>query len=260
MNPAVREFMIDLVDPNTPKDQYQIVTDPETGQLKYQGETTSGHPVDFFLDDVANGDNAFAAIPKVDMPKIVSDLTKGLKADMKQEKREDGSVVASTNWGSLSNQLNARMDELLTDETQFRAIAAGEGFGWDAFEAVKNYGETGVPYVEVGADGEPILDADGNPKEYTSFEDIKKELKQDLLQKIETIMPHEEVKVFDPNPQPTVAQQAQHEQNLKSQRSINETVFNAAKDPKANIDVFRNRLIGNKRSCVWKSNTASKSR
>ena len=226
MNPAVREFMIDLVNPDTPKDQFQIVTDPETGQLKYQGQTTSGYPVDFFLDDVANGDNAFSPIPKADMPKIVSDLTKGLKADMKQEKREDGSVIASTNWESLASQLDVRMDELLKDETQFRAIAAGEGFGWDAFNAVKN-GEVW---------------ADENGVEYASFDDIKNELKQDLMKKIETIMPHEEVKVFDPNPQPTLAQQAQTEQNIEQQNAITNQVVTAA--GKKDLEYFKNSLVG----------------
>ena len=227
MNPAVREFMIDLVDPNTPKDQFQIVTDPETGQLKYQGQTTSGHPVDFFLDDVANGDNAFAAIPKVDMPKVVQDLTKGLKADMIQEKREDGSIIGKTNWGSLGEQLHSRMDVLLQDESQFRAIAAGEGFGWDAFNAVKN-GEVWV---------DPV---DG--KEYASFDDIKAELKQDILDKIETVMPHQEEVLFDPNAQPTLVQQAQTSEAIKKQHDITSSVIGAAQ--KKDIDYFKHNLVG----------------
>ena len=225
MNPSVRQFMIDLVNPETPSDQFQIVTDPETQQLKYQGKTTTGDPVDFFLSDIANGDNAFAPIPKADMPQIVSDLTKGLKGDMIEEKRENGDIVKKTNWASLGNALDLRMEELLQDEKQFRAIAAGEGFGWDAFNAVKS--------------GEVWTDKDGT--EYTSFEDIKKELKQDLLYKIEKVTPHEEV-VIKADKTPTLSEQAQIEEKVETQRAVNNEIITAA--GKKDLNYFRDNMLG----------------
>jgi len=232
MNPGVRQFMIDLVNPETDPQQFQIVTDPETGRLKYQGETTGGHPVDFFLDDIANGDNVFAPIPKADMPKIVQNLTQGLKADMVQERLENGAIVSKTNWDSLGTQLDARMDQLLTEEGNFRAIAAGEGFGWDAFNAVKN--------------GEVWTDPEGN--EYATIDDIKAELKQDLFDKIEMIMPHEEVLVAPPQQGLTLAQQEQRKVALETQASINESVGKAAQTALStggkDIDYFRDNLIG----------------
>lgn len=159
-DPAVREFMADLNDPNTPPDHYSIEADPETGQLKYVGKTSqSGHDVSFFLDDLANGENQFAPIPKVDMPAVVQNLMQGVTAIKKQEEREWG-VAEVTDWDAIGNALDGRMEQLLADDDSMRAIAGGLGY---TYEELQN----------------------------TDPEDLKREIKTELMQQIEYLTPHE---------------------------------------------------------------------
>ena len=159
-DPAVREFFADLNDPATPPDHYQIVEDEETGQLKYVGKTTqNGHDVSFFLEDIANGENQFAPLEKVDMPSVLQNLMKGVTAIKKQEQRDWG-VAEVTDWDAIGNALDGRMNELLKDDTSFKQIAGGLGYTY-----------------------EEIMNADP--------EDLRKEIKQELLQQIEQVTPHE---------------------------------------------------------------------
>jgi len=176
VNPAVREFMADLASEDTPEDQYQITSDDQ-GRLKYTGTTTGGTPVDFYLEDIANGDNAFQPIAKQDMPGIVANLAKDVTLLTRQEKYDWGTAEV-TDWENIGPQLQNRMDKLLTDENNFRAIAAELGFGYEVFEAAKN-----EQLTEGFAVDDDIYDI-------SNIDDLKDAVKKELMDQIEYITPH----------------------------------------------------------------------
>ncbi len=216
VNPAIRDFFADLQDPAVASDNFQIVEDPDTGELKYMGQTSNGHEVNFFLDDIANGTNQFTPLPKANMPDVMMNLMNGIDQIKKQEARENGTVVSATDWEKTGVALNGRLESLLTDETNFRSIAAGLGYDYQEFEAAKA--------SEGGLDG------------------LKAEVKQELLDQIESVTPHQEEVLFDPNAQPTQVQQAQQAKQLENQRTINSQVAEAV--GKQDLDYFKNELVG----------------
>ena len=234
MNPAIRSFFNDLNDPNTPPEQFQIVTDEASGQLKYQGETTDGHPVDFFLDDLANGENDFAPVAKADMPAILDNLLKDVKSIKKQEEREDGRVVNATDWDAMGPAIISRFEAITKDPANFKTIAAGLGYGYEELQALNA--------------GEPILGDDGT--EITDIDMLKKEMQRELLQQVESVVPHEEEVLYDPNAQPTLANQAIIRDNVKQNREIfNQTVKAAGS---GNLDYFKQQLAGDGQNVVQK--------
>ena len=172
-DPAVRSFIGDLMDPNTPPDQYRIETDPETGQLKYVGQTSDGQDVSIFLDDLANGDIAYSPIPKADMPKIIMNLTKGVTDITKQEKYDWG-VAEVTDWDTIGLALDSRIDELIKDDKAFKQIGAELGYDYNAFQAIMS--------------GEGFTDEDG--REITNEAELRGAVKEELLQQIESVTPH----------------------------------------------------------------------
>ena len=210
VNPAVREFMADLQDSEFAMENYQIVPD-EQGQLRFVGQTSGGSEVNFLLDDVANGENEFSPIPKADMPQIVNNLVQGLNAARTQVEREGGKIFEATDWGQMGSVLDQRMNELLKNENTFRAIAAGLGYGYEEFEE---------------ADKDELMDA----------------VKEELMQQIETITPHQEKLLFDPQAQPTLVQQAQTKQAIEKQTQINDQLVTAA--AKKDVEYFKNALVG----------------
>ena len=173
MNPAVRSFFTDLNDPETPAEQFQIVTDEATGQLKYQGQTTDGHDVDFFLEDIANGENQFAPVAKVDMPKMMQGLMKNVSDITKQEKYDWGTAEV-TDWDTIGQVLDGRIEELFSDPTNFKSIAAGLGYGYEELEQARL--------------GEPFSDDDG--REITDEQSLRDAMKEELLQQMETVIPN----------------------------------------------------------------------
>lgn len=231
VNPAVREFMIDIIDPATPADKYQIVQDPDTGEYKYIDTETGGEKINFFLSEVANGENHFAPIAKIDMPEMYMKLMNGVSRTKKQIENEFG-IAEVTDWDAIGTAIDGRMDNLLSDQNTFKAIAAEEGFGWDAFDIVSRYEQTGEPYVDI----------DGT--EYTSIDQIKEAVKQDIMDKIESITPHEENQVYTrpEHRQPTLAQQAQLEENVANQQQLNRSITEAA--GKKDVDFFKNQILG----------------
>ncbi len=202
VNPSIRQFFADLNDPETPADQYQIIKDPETGQLKYQGTTSEGQPVDFFLDDLANGENSFAPQAKPDMPSVIMNLTKGLDAAVKQEKRDNG-VVEVTDWNSVDQALTSRINTLFDDDTNFRQMASGLGYGFEEVESVLA--------------GEPVsVDPDGpggnEPYEVSSIEDLKKAMAEELKMQVESTTAHKEKWVVGDDPNTAEAREFQRQQ------------------------------------------------
>ncbi len=187
MDPAIRAFFADLNDPATRPEQYQIVKDDQ-GRLKYQGTTSptesnpKGYPVDFFLEDLANGENEFAPQGKEDMPSVIQTLTKGLDAAVKQEKREHG-VVEVTDWNSVDQALTSRINELFDDDTNFRQMAAGLGYGYNQVETVI----AGEPLM-VDPDG----DGPGQPYEVKDIEGLKDAMAQELKMQVESTTAHKE--------------------------------------------------------------------
>ena len=177
VNPAVRSFMADLNNPEIPADQYQIIKDPETGDLKYQGKTSDGHDVDFFLKDIANGENGFNPQAKVDMPDVVQNLMKGVST-LKKTEQTDWGMVELTDWNRMGVALDGRIEELFKNDDNFKQLAAGLGYGYEELENVKN----GVPFVDEQEEG---------AQEITSMEDLKKAMKRELLQQVEILIPHE---------------------------------------------------------------------
>ena len=175
MNPAVRSFFADLNNPELPADHYQIVTDEATGQLKYQGKTSDGHPVDFFLEDIANGENQFAPVAKVDMPKLVQNLMQGVP-DITKKVKQDWGTAEVTDWGTIGDTLSGRMDDMFKDEDNFRSIAAGLGYGYEELEKAKN--------------GEAFADEQEEGEEINSIDTLKDAVKRELLQQMEVLIPH----------------------------------------------------------------------
>ena len=231
VDPSVRNFMADLIDPETPSDKYQIITDPETNELKYIDTETGGEQVNFFLSDVANGDNQFRALPKVDMPKAIQGFLQGVSFDKKQIENETG-IAEVTDWAAIGNQIDGRLDDFLKNEDTFKTVAAEEGFGWDAFDIVSRYDETGEPYVDI----------DGT--EYTSVDEIKAAVKQDIVNKIEAITPHQQTQVYT-KPEfrkPDLSQQAATQEGIEKQSQLDDQIGKAAQQ--GDIDFFRNQLLG----------------
>ena len=225
VNPAVRKFMSDLMDPETPVDAYQIVPDPDTGDLRYVDAETGGEQVNFLLDDIANGENQFSPLVPVDMPKVITGLMKDV-SDIRKEEQRDWGIASVKDWTAIGEQIEGRMDELLKDDNDFRVLAAEEGFGYEALQAVKN--------------NETWTDVDGN--EYSSIEDIKRELKSDILDKVKAVTPDVEQRAFEFQPQPTLSDQAQTEQALEKQKVLDSQIATAAKD--LDVDYFSNNIVG----------------
>ena len=221
MNPAVRSFFGDLNDPNTPPDQFQIVTDEATGQLKYQGQTSDGHDVDFFLEDIANGENQFAPVPAVDMPKVVNNLLKGVSNLTKTEKTDGGGVYEVTDWDTLGLALDGRMDDLMADDKSFRSLAAGLGYGYEEIQAAEAGELEGIGGIE----------------------ELRKEMKQELLDQIESVTPHMNREVQraaqDVQTQQAVSQRAQ---NIEAQGQLDSAVANAA--GKEDEEYFKSQILG----------------
>ena len=211
VNPAIREFMADLIDPETPKDRYNIVPDPETGQLRYQGVTESGHEVNFLLDDIANGENQFTSMKKVDMPQVINNLMKDVSQVTKQEKRDWG-VAEVTDWDAMGEALGSRMDMLIKDEGNFRSIAAELGYDYNAFQAIKN--------------GEGFVDSDG--REINNEDDLRSAVKQELMEQIESVTPHQEKAIIDNRP--SVADQVNTEQALNQAVSVSQSFESAVEN------------------------------
>lgn len=223
MNPAIRSFFNDLNDPATSSDAFQIVTDPDTGQLKYQGVTSDGHPVDFFLDDLANGENDFTPVPKADMPKVINNLMKDVKNITKQEKRDTG-VVEIRDWDAMGTAIGSRVDSLIEDQGNFRSIAAGLGYSYEDLKAIEN--------------GEEILDDQGKP--ITNIDDLKKSMKTELMMQIESTMPEQKAKwLVGADPTTEVAQyKKEQEEKLivqNAQQLSTTTDFNSYVNKKATI-------------------------
>lgn len=226
MNPSVRSFFNDLNDPETPADQFQIVTDPDTGQLKYQGKTSDGHDVDFFLDDLANGENQFTAVPKADMPKVVNNLVKDVTNITKRIK-QNGIVADVTDWDQMGLQLDGRMDELFDDPDNFKSLASGLGYGYEELEAIKN--------------GDGFKDDDGRLIE--NEEDLKAAMKEELLQQVESFSPHfnQEVQIAQAE---SKNEQVEQDKAAKKAIAINKAsnLLAAVQDDSADYNSF----IGNK--------------
>ena len=174
VNPAIRSFMADLIDPETPDDRYQIQPDPDTGELRYVGKTEDGDEVNFLLDDVANGENQFNFLPKANMPDIMKTVLDGVSGLTKQEERDWG-VAEVTDWKSIGTAVDGRLDQMLKSEDNFRQIAAGVGYGYKEFQEAKEGGG---------------LDA------------LKDQVKEELMMQIEQTTPHNETALQgDPNAQ-----------------------------------------------------------
>ena len=169
-----------------------------------------GNSVDFLLDDVANGENDFAPLPKADMPQIVNDLTRGLKA-AKRQVEDGGKIFEESDWAEMGSILDQRMEELLKDEPTFRAIAAGLGYGYEEFQ-----------------------EAD--------LDQLRADVKDELFKQIESVTPHERTLLFDPEAGPTLLDQAKQKAALESQRNINQSVLTAA--GKKDAEFFKNSLVG----------------
>ena len=187
-DPAIRDFMADLQDKNLDPEKFQIVPDEQTGALRYVGTTTNGFPVDFSLDDIANGENGFNAVAKPDMAKTIQNLMKDV-TNIKKETKTNWGVAEVTDWDAMGQALDGRLDEMLSDDNMFKSIAAEEGFGFEAFQSVAN----GEPFVST------MTTDDGKEVEFTyeSLEDIKEEVKKDIMRKVESITPHEEKPIID---------------------------------------------------------------
>ena len=154
MDPAVREFILDLNDPSTPPDHYSIEED-ENGRLKYVGKTTQGgHNVNFFLEDIANGENQFTPVEGVEMTDVVKKLMTGVDTIKKEE---NGQIM--TDWTKMATILDDRMEGMMSDDTEFRRLAGGLGYSY-----------------------EDIVSMDKD--------DLKAEMKQELMQQIESLTPH----------------------------------------------------------------------
>ena len=229
-NPAVREFMADLQDPEVAMEQYSIEPDDQ-GQLRYVGTTSGGKEVNFLLDDIANGENAFAPIPQADMPTIVSGLTKDL-ANIKKQERTEWGVVEQRDWSTLGNELNSRFDKYLEDPTNFKSVAAGLGFGYEEFTAA----EAGEPIKGVAADGSEY--------DITDLDSLKAAVKQELMDQVEATVPHEQKILLDTRN--TEVNKFQAEQKLEKQAAINEQVSTALGSKDKGVEFFKTQLTGTK--------------
>ena len=228
VNPAVRKFMADLMDPETPVDTYQIVPDPETGDLRYVDSETGGKEVNFSLDDIANGKNQFSPLVPVDMPTVITGLMKDVSDIRTQEKRDWG-IASVKDWSAIGEQIDGRMNQLLEDDNDFRVLAAEEGFGYEAIQAVEN--------------GEGWTDVDG--QQYNSIEDIKRELKSDILDKVKAVTPDVERQEFIKSEyQFEMASPLQREQHLQAQTEAARSSGDAlAAIGKQDLDYFKG-MIG----------------
>ena len=235
-DPAVRSFIGDLMDPNTPPDQYSIETDPETGQLKYVGQTSDGQDVSIFLDDLANGDIAYSPIPKADMPKIIMNLTKGVTNITKQEKYDWG-IAEVTDWDTIGLALDSRLDELIKDDKAFKQIGAELGYDYNAFQAVLS--------------GEGFTDEDG--RQITNEAELRGAIKEELLQQIESVTPHLNREVQrNVARQATIQGQEEIAQNLETNRELLSNVVAAAGQGKEGLDFFRNKLTQGTQDVIFK--------
>ena len=235
-DPAVRAFMIDLQDPATPVDKFQIVDDGQ-GNLKYVGTAGqevdeqgnpvegTGYPVDFYLEDIANGNNSFTPTAKVDMPNILTNLAKQIP-DAKREVEREWGLARVNDWDQIGEAMSGSLDQMLKDETDFRQIAAELGYDHTKFNDI---------VAEQG------------------YDFLKGEVKNELMQQLAETTPEVEERLVEYNPVSQESQKVmetkaaiQQEEALQKQQDINATLNRAAANPTENLDYFRNAVIGQK--------------
>ena len=218
-DPLVREFIEDLNDPETPLDKYTIVPDEETGELRYVDAATGGNEVNFSLNDIAEGKNAFLPIERADMSGIVQGLTKDLASAVKQEKTDWG-VVEKTDWSAMENVIDSRIDDLLSEDKQFRAIASEMGYDYQDVEQIRQGQPYTLPSGEVVDD---IQDLDG----------LKAAMRQELKDGIEKYTPHQEKVLLDTRATEVDKFKAEQDEAVAAEAAQVFEQAVAAKDPAA---------------------------
>ena len=230
-DPAVRAFMIDLQDPATPVDKFQIVDDGQ-GNLKYVGTAGqevdeqgnpiegTGYPVDFYLEDIANGNNSFTPTAKVDMPNILTNLAKQIPEAKREVEREWG-IAKVNDWDQIGEAMSGSLDQMLKDETDFRQIAAELGYDYTQFNDI---------VAEQG------------------YDFLKNEVKGELMQQLAETTPEIEERVLEYNPAPSLSEQQgnliQTEQAVQRQQDINAMITRGADDPESMVEPLRQSLVG----------------
>lgn len=186
--PGIRDFMMDIINREN-EGGYHIIVDEETGKEKFIGETSNGYPVDFFVEDVANGTNTFRAIPKMEKNEMLDNLVKEIPLQSKVIQNSYG--LAQYNDSELAGKEAAKLIMgRLDNEEQYRGIAADYGFGFEELEAIKG-GLGSDTVIEEGAidqdTGKPIdIDGDGV---VSSEEELKGYLANRLLQDVSSRIP-----------------------------------------------------------------------
>ena len=168
--PATRDFMMDLINREN-EDGYQVILDEETGKEKFIGETSNGYPIDFFVEDVANGTNTFRAIPKVDKNEVLDNILSEVPVKVKQIENAYG--LAQENDSELMGKEAAKVIMgRLDNEEQFRSLASGYGFGYEELQGLE---EVGIPLdpnlseeeaAEIDKDGDGFLNNQDELKGY----------------------------------------------------------------------------------------------
>ena len=214
--PATRDFMMDLINREN-EDGYQVILDEETGKEKFIGETSNGYPIDFFVEDVANGTNTFRAIPKVDKNEVLDNILSEVPVKVKQIENAYG--LAQENDSELMGKEAAKVIMgRLDNEEQFRSLASGYGFGYEELQGLE---EVGIPLdpnlseeeaAEIDKDGDGFINNQDELKGYLAnrmLHDLSDRLPQGFKQVNTSKYSH------DLNQRTADAKQAKAEQTAK---------------------------------------------
>ena len=179
----IREFMQDIIKREN-QDGYTI-TSSEDGRLKFTGETSEGSPVDFYLDEVAEGANTFRAIPKFKRDDYIQGLVESIPKEVEVIENEYG-LAQQNNSKLMGEKAATAIMDTLNGQESFRAISADFGFDYDDIENLN----AGTPLAFENLSEEEIaeLDKDGDGV-ITNEDELKGYLANQLLADLSEQLP-----------------------------------------------------------------------
>ena len=157
-DPSIVSFVTEMDDPELKKN-YTLDTDEE-GNRYIVGKTQGGEDIKLSIDKLASGENQLRVLPD----KPLHDFTKGvadivLKDPVMEVGTNEIGLEKHVNAAAAGKIAGAEVTNILKDETSFRQIASGYGFGYNKIKALQEGGAIEEGFDEAGESG-PNEDVD----------------------------------------------------------------------------------------------------
>ena len=143
-DPSIVSFVSEMDDPEL-KQNYTLDTDDE-GNRYIVGTTQKGKDIRLSIDKLASGENQLRVLPNKPLSDFTSSITEEVLKNpiMKVGVNKIGAVqhIDAGETGKITGQIAMNV---LDDETSFRQVASGYGFG---FDKIASLGEDGAAITE----------------------------------------------------------------------------------------------------------------